>query len=465
MDRSLILTTLEKREPLFTTWPRIEHTYIGGDESELGNVDIHGNAGAEFHRLPVITENGGSVGRDMDHVEYRTPETSNAVGRVAFGEAMKQICAKEKYAHKLYCHSVDGDDNTFGGSHENYFTRAPRTDWPRLIPFLIARTVIAGSGRWVKIDGAPVYEISQRARFIETDVSVETTMNRGVINTRSESLANVSGWDRMHVIYSEANRCEGAILLKIGLMQLALEMLEINASPQLGYNREESVSDLRRISSKMSGWFLKGITRGPRGAVDLLGCYVKRAKELFLGRDSVTDAIIVIAEDTLEKLASDPMRLFGRLDWVTKFEVLRLMRGEFPDPINDEFEWLRSQEMEWHNINPTEGLYDSLRQGRQVERIVSDHLIEQAMREPPFDTRAYVRGKTQQLLKKEGKGRELANAWEKLFVVDASFSRGNHAERPKGGLSRVYWQELIPNPFDPGRGLLERIRAKIASGK
>jgi proteasome accessory factor A len=203
VDSSFTLKLLEKRVPLFMSWPQTNMMRIGGDEFELGNLNVKGGPGNEFHRLPLVTENGGEVYIDCGHVEACTPETSNVVERVAYGEAMKQFCFRERYAHKLYCHCVDGDGNTFGGSHENYFTRAPRNEWPRLIPFLIARTLIAGTGNWVKRDKMYAYEISQRARFIQTAVGEDTTSNRGIINTRNDPLSDVRGWDRMHVIYSE----------------------------------------------------------------------------------------------------------------------------------------------------------------------------------------------------------------------------------------------------------------------
>ncbi len=466
MDRSLILKALEKREPLWNVFPLTREIRIGGDESELGILDKQGRHIGEFHRLPVITPNGGKVYEDVGHVEFCTPETSNEVVRVAYFEAMKQYCNMKGYAHRLYCHCVDGEGNVFGGSHENYFTCTSRKDWPKLIPFLIARTLIAGAGWWVKIDGTPTYEISQRARFITTDVSADTMRNRGIINTRLEPLSEVRGWDRMHVIYSEGTMCEVATFLKVGLMQLVIRLMESRALPLIEYDRSKTVSDLRRVSGTMRDWFLEGVTKGPKGAVELLGCYVRRAKEIFGGQDEVTDAVIIIAEDTLEKLASDPMKLYGRLDWVTKYEVLR----QFTDSIEgDTFEWSRSLDMEWHNLAQAEGLYYILRKDRKVERIVSDHLILQAMKEPPFDTRAYVRGKTQQLLQAEGMGRELhSNAWEKICVVDSSFNRASVLEtmpEMQEMTGQVYFEEPIPNPFDPGRELLEKIRSRIEKGE
>lgn len=438
-----------------------------GIECELGIVDKNGNAGAEFHRLPIITENGGKVYKDMGHVEFCTPEAADPITLTAHIEAMRRYCFAAGYAKKLYCNCVDGDEHTFGGSHENYFTRASRDVWPKLIPFLIARSLVGGSGNWRKRDKTPAYEISQRARFMVTDVSEDTTDNRGIINTRPEPLAAIKGWDRMHVIYSEPTMCETATFLKVGLMSLATELMELRALPSIKYEREKAVSDLHRISSQASGWYLDGVTHGPKGAVELLSCYIARARELFWGRDEVTNAIVVIAEDTLQKLASDPLRLlFGRLDWVTKYEVLRLVHERFPDPVENTFEWLRSQDMEWHNLNPAEGLYYALQQTNQVERIVSDELNVGAMRNPPLNTRACVRGKTQQLLRREGRGRELHHsAWENLWVVDAGVNRPSENQTGGDTPSLIYWKEPIPNPFDPGHKLLKKIRARIAIGE
>lgn len=467
MDSLLILQALETHAPLFTTRPKIAAVRLGGDECELGNVDQNGEAGADFSRLPTITNNGGEIYMDMEHVEICTPETTNPVDRVRYLESMRRIAWSERYAHKLYCHCVDGNDNPFGGSHENYFTCAEYTEWPTLIPFLITRTLFAGTGNWIRRVNSPHFEISQRARFIRTPISGDTTSNRGIINMRPEPLSSVPGWKRMHVIYSEPTMCETATFLRTGLMMLAIEMLEIGALPDIAYDRDESVSDLHCLSGQMNGWFLRGVTKGPKSAVELLGRYVERARELFLGRDEVTNAVIIIAEDTLQKLALDPMQLlFGRLDWVTKFEALRYGLEEFPDPIKNAYEWLRSQEMEWHNLDPNAGLYYALCQTEQVERIVSDNLIMEAVKEPPPDTRAYVRGKTQQILKAEGRGRELnAQAWECLYAVNAAVNRPWEKSAIEKEKQATYWKEPIPNPLDPGRELLKRIGEKISRGK
>ena len=51
--------------------------------------------------------------------------------------------------------------------------------------------------------------------------------------------------------------------------------------------------------------------------------------------------------------------------------------------------WLRSLDLEYHNIDPDEGLY----YGIPMRRIVTDEQIEAALHNPPTGTRAYFRGR------------------------------------------------------------------------
>ncbi|MEI1264949.1 proteasome accessory factor PafA2 family protein, partial [Pseudomonas aeruginosa] len=68
----------------------------------------------------------------------------------------------------------------------------------------------------------PGFQISQRADYIETDISLETTLNGGIINTRDEPHADEQKWPRLHVIVGNANMAEVATYLKVGLTMLVI---------------------------------------------------------------------------------------------------------------------------------------------------------------------------------------------------------------------------------------------------
>ena len=54
---------------------------------------------------------------------------------------------------------------------------------------------------------------------------------------------------------------------------------------------------------------------------------------------------------------------------------------------------LHSLDLEYHNINPREGLFYALQEMDAMQRIVTDERIEEATRVPPQNTRAKARGR------------------------------------------------------------------------
>lgn len=98
--------------------------------------------------------------------------------------------------------------------------------------------VFTGQGKVGSENRAPEvpYQISRRADFFETLTGVQTTVNRPIVNSRDESLCEgARGWSapgvsdqmaRLHCIFYDSNLCHVANLLKIGVMQIVLAMIE-----------------------------------------------------------------------------------------------------------------------------------------------------------------------------------------------------------------------------------------------
>ena len=54
--------------------------------------------------------------------------------------------------------------------------------------------------------------------------------------------------------------------------------------------------------------------------------------------------------------------------------------------------WLKSLDLEYHNLDPERGLYRGLEQEGNVLQLFSETEITQAVRQPPEGTRAMIRG-------------------------------------------------------------------------
>ena len=198
----------------------------------------------------VILPNGARYYVDHAHPEYSTPECITPRELVVHDKAGERIL--ERSLHEvarsmpsapplsIYKNNSDGKGNSYG-THENYLVdrATPFGDIVRdLTPFFVTRIVFTGAGKvgaeapWDERSRA-IYQLTQRADFFETEVGLETTLKRPIINTRDEPHADPERYRRLHVIVGDANLCEVATFLKIGTTAIVLKMIEDRFLPDL----------------------------------------------------------------------------------------------------------------------------------------------------------------------------------------------------------------------------------------
>src|SRR5438067_11572212 len=187
----------------------------------------------------VILTNGARLYVDHAHPEYSAPEVTNARDAVIWDKAgervmeeaaLKAATVPGQPTLQLYKNNVDGKGASYG-THENYLM-ARNTPFTSVIggltPFFTSRQVICGSGRvGIGVAGEePGFQLSQRSDYIEVEVGLETTLKRGIINTRDEPHADADKYRRLHVIVGDANLAEYSTYLKLGTTALVLDMIE-----------------------------------------------------------------------------------------------------------------------------------------------------------------------------------------------------------------------------------------------
>ena len=184
------------------------------------------------------------------------------------------------------------------------------------------------------------YQISQRADFFETLYGLQTTYRRPIVNTRDEPLCGLpsygagqwnrrtrpqSRFARLHVIFYDSNLCHVACLLKVGMMQIVLAMLEAGeVNPQLMLEdplecRASAAATIHPAGRESRDGDGPASDRGRAAtAVPGRGREVRRPRRLRRLRAPGRRNPRLWA-DTLEKLhAGDLDALTGRLDWVLK---------------------------------------------------------------------------------------------------------------------------------------------------
>jgi len=357
----------------------------------------------------IILTNGARLYVDHAHPEYSTPEVTTPLDIVRWDKAGEQIMLDASRAAArlpgspqitLYKNNTDNKGASYG-AHENFLMRRS-TPFPEIVkhltPFFVSRQVIAGAGRvGIGQDGrAHGFQISQRADFFETEVGLETTLKRPIINTRDEPHADAEKYRRLHVIIGDANLAEVSTYLKVGTTSLVLAMIEERYITR-DLAVDKPVAALRAVSHDPTLAQLVTLKDGRSlTAIQLQLEYLDLAKKYVedrFGTDADPQTVDVLArwEGVLDRLERDPMLCAGELDWVAKLKLLQSYRDR------DGLDWddakLHLIDLQYADIRPEKGLYHRLLNAGRIERLIDTPDVETAMHEPPTDTRAYFRGR------------------------------------------------------------------------
>jgi proteasome accessory factor A len=357
----------------------------------------------------VILPNGARYYVDHAHPEYSTPECRSARDLVVHDKAGERILERslEEVARSMpsvpklsiYKNNSDGKGNSYG-THENYLVDRATAfgDIVRdLTPFFVSRQVFTGAGKvgaeaqWDE-RGKSIYQLTQRADFFETEVGLETTLKRPIINTRDEPHADPDKYRRLHVIIGDANMCEVAQFLKIGTTALVLEMIEDSFLPDL--TLQSPVQSLHEVSRDITCTSTIQLLDGRTlTAIQLQWEYFEHARKYVEREDDTPEhrEILERWESILSTLETEPFSLHRELDWAAKYRLMEAYRERDGLAWNDPK--LRAIDLQYHDVRRDRGLYDRLAAAGKVERITTDEEVERAVMEPPEDTRAYFRGR------------------------------------------------------------------------
>ena len=370
----------------------------------------------------AVLVNGARFYVDHAHPEYSSPEVLiprdaliwDRAGEVVARRAMTALdegSADAPAQIVLYKNNVDGKGAAYG-SHENYLVRR---DVPFealaevLTPFLVTRPVLVGSGR-VGIgqrSERPGFQISQRADYVESEIGLQTTFNRPIINTRDEPHADSARWRRLHVINGDANRFDVPIYLKVATTDLLLWFLE-QAYTEGSDRFTEALTRLRRLTiigdPVEEHWALSHDPslshelRTQSGSMTALA--IQRA---FL--DAISPAVTRVENaqahralalwrqvlDALEQWRHDGSGPAAQMvEWVAKYELCEGLRRRSGTGWDDPR--LAALDIQWADLRPGRSVVDKLDAADRIHRLVTDAEIQRAADTPPEGTRAAVRG-------------------------------------------------------------------------
>ena len=385
--------------------------------------------GAAEAALPRATTavlvNGARLYVDHAHPEYSSPEVLTPHDAVIWDRAGEVVARRAMTALSdggsgagaagapvevvLYKNNVDGKGAAYG-SHENYLVRRelPFEELAAVLtPFLITRPVLVGAGR-VGIgqrSERPGFQISQRADYVESEIGLQTTFNRPIINTRDEPHANAARWRRLHVINGDANRFDVPIYLKVATIDLLLWFLEQAHSTGTFKDALAELSRLAIIGDPVEEHW--AVSHDPtltyelttragtmsalavqRAYLEIISPAVTRAgdPESQYALDLWRQGLVA-----LEQWSRDGSGPAAHLvEWVAKYELCEGLRRRSGTGWDDAR--LAALDIQWADLRPGRSVVDKLDAAGRIHRLVTETEVERAADAPPKGTRAAIRG-------------------------------------------------------------------------
>jgi proteasome accessory factor A len=370
--------------------------------------------------------NGGCAYIDLDHLELCIPEVLSARDHVAASHAMLRHArvalqtanARLPEGKKIVAlaNNSDGQGHSYG-SHLNFLvTRRAWSDlFERRLQHLLflaayqaSSIVFTGQGKIGAENNRPAvpYQISQRADFFDVLMGPQTTWNRPLINSRDEAL--VGPWygasaspdsaskARLHVIFYDQTLCHTASLLKVGVMQIILAMIEAGCVPP-SMVLDDPVQAVWQWSHDPTLHRRERLADGRNlTAVEMQLLFWEEAQRFVTDggcADIVPDApqILELWALTLGELrARDFPALARRLDWVLKLQILERARQQRPN-----LDWSSAElkHLDFMYASLEDGLYWSLEKSGMVNTLVTNEEIEHFRHKPPENTRAWTRAR------------------------------------------------------------------------
>jgi Pup amidohydrolase len=266
-----------------------------------------------------------------------------------------------------------------------------------LIGFLVTRPIITGAGS-LNPDGS--FELCEKGQAMRCEARRTLAPSDRAIfelgnlckdlvepmTLRLRSFARLfRRRQRMQLGLSDSNMAQVAEYLKVAVTCLIIDMSEAGALdglPELG----DPVAALHAISADPSLETRVAIKGGePMRAMDIQRAYLERARE-FVHRDSTpsleASEVVKRWREALDLLETEPAALFGRIDWITKKQLVQQAGG-------DEHEIKKKIDIKYHELGA--GYFALLEKRDLAPRLVRDEEIERALREPPARSPAQIR--------------------------------------------------------------------------
>ncbi|MDA1076206.1 MAG: proteasome accessory factor PafA2 family protein [Proteobacteria bacterium] len=288
---------------------------------------------AEQPWLPAVeggcfVGNGARIYWDAGaHPEYAAPECAGhpreLVAQIHAGHAIMSRIGRRMERDRsvaqvrIWRGNVDYLTGETWGCHENYLTRhSTNLLAADLLPHLVSRVIYGGAGGFsLKTPGR--FSLSPRLEQFVLGQSIQTTENRGIINTRDQS--HTDCYNRVHLICRDNLISQFADMLSIGMTRLVVALADRRLNTPNRLTFADEVEALHTFCGDPTCTKRVLTNRGMLSAIDIQRLCIENIVSHTNDLPDWCTEIADLCTSVLNELEQDPRQLFGRLDWPTKF--------------------------------------------------------------------------------------------------------------------------------------------------
>jgi hypothetical protein len=414
----------------------------------------------------VFLSNGSRFYVDGSHPEYASAEASSPwdVVRLALAgdRLMAQLAQEVSEADHGIASlvvrkgNVDYMSDTTWGNHENYLHRCPSARLRHeLIPHLVSRTVLTGSGGFELADGTtPRFVLSPRARFIRRVVDPSAPGAIALVDDRTQP--HCKGFLRQHLMCGDANQSHLSMFVRFGATALVLALIDAGHADDDAVRLADPLAALSVVSRDVTlRQEIALASGGTMTALQIQRHYLTRALAHSASLPEWAPRFCELWEDTLNRLERGADAVLDRLDWAIKLSAFReraraagrcwpdgpLSGVAVPDHTEQAASWraeLCESDYRYGQIFPP-GLFDALdRSGTLRHQLPGIDDIDGALVTAPLEGRARIRGAV--VMRLAGRTDLSVCAWD--YVRDVTGARELDLSNPF--TDREVWRTIVP---------------------
>jgi len=259
----------------------------------------------------------------------------------------------------------------------------------KCIPWFVLQTPFSGAGKVGSDNNMPPvdFQISQRADFFTEIASHMTTHERPLYNLRDVAYADQTQWRRMHIIPFDSNMLELPEYLKCGLTAILVSMIRDGVLDDR-FAIYDPLAKFHEISwdtdVKTRVWLVN--RRQSRSVTDCLWEYCDLFAdylELHHPENTIMYDVVMRFYKIIQALITkDWGYLYGKLDWVTKKEIIENALNKKGKAWKDDLAY--KLDTQYHDNDHERGMFFKvIAPHPQCVRITDEEEIVQAIDTPP----------------------------------------------------------------------------------